>query len=72
MDETMEAFLAETLQREINRSIAAILGEIESLTGKKDDALSRDVKNVMNTAKRILFTKLTAIDVEPKSYGGQS
>lgn len=69
MDEVTEAFVAEVLQREVNRSIAAILGEMESMTGKNPDT-SRDVKNVMNAAKRILFTKLTATEVEPKSYPG--
>ena len=72
MDEVMEAFVAETLQREINRAIAAILGEMEAVSGKKDPNASRDVKNVLNAAKRILFTKLTATEVEPKAYGGKS
>lgn len=70
MDEVTEAFVAEVLQREVNRSIAAILGELESMTGGKNPDTSREVKNVMNAAKRILFTKLTATEVEPKSYPG--
>jgi NCAIR mutase (PurE)-related protein len=68
MDEASEAFIGELLQREFNRTIAAILGEIEQITGKKDPQTSRAVKDIVNAAKRILFTKLTKVEVEPKSY----
>jgi hypothetical protein len=70
MDEITEKFVAETLLREHNRLIAAVLGDIESFVGGQDPRISRIVKDVANSSKRIMYTQITKTEVEPK-YAGQ-
>ena len=64
MDPTEEAFTAEVLQTHSKRFIAALLGDLESFSGRKDPERSRVVKDYVNTCVRALYTRLTNTQVE--------
>lgn len=69
MDDITEKFIAETLLREHNRLIAAVLGDIESFIGGPSPRISRVVKDIANSSKRIMYTQITSTEVEPKYVG---
>lgn len=69
LDEITEQFIADTIHREHNRLIAKILGDLEAFTGAQNPKWSKDVKDIANMSKRVMFTKLTKTEVESK-YGG--
>ncbi len=64
MDLTTEQFIMECIQQHTNRGIAALLGDIENHLGGKDERISRIVKDTMNAAKRIMYSRITGIEVE--------
>lgn len=64
LDLVTEAFLAECLEQHSRRFIASLLGDIEAHTGTKSPETSRVVKDTVNTAKRIMFTRITRTEVE--------
>ena len=64
LDMVTEAFLAECLEQHSRRFIASLLGDIEAHTGNKNPETSRIVKDTVNTAKRIMFTRITRTEVE--------
>lgn len=64
LDLVTEAFLAECLEQHSRRFIASLLGDIEAHTGTKSAETSRVVKDTVNTAKRIMFTRITRTEVE--------
>ena len=71
IDQITEQFIADALEREHKRLIAALLNELESYFGGKDEKISTMIKNVANQSKRIMFTALTKTEVESK-HGGSS
>lgn len=72
MDEVTEQLVADLLQTEHNRLIAAVLNGVEAHLGRKDARISRIVKDAANSSKRIMFTLITKTEVEPKDYGSPS
>lgn len=72
IDETTEKFIGDTILREHNRLIAAVLGDIESFVGGQDPRISKIVKDVANASKRIMYTQITRTEVEPKYAGNSS
>lgn len=64
IDGVTEQFLAECLEQHSRRFIASLLGDIEAHTGSKNPDTSRIVKDTVNTAKRIMFTRITRTEVE--------
>lgn len=66
IDETTEKFIGDTILREHNRLIAAILGDVESFIGRQDPRISKIVKDVANASKRIMYTQITRTEVESK------
>lgn len=64
IDGVTEQFLAESLEQHSRRYIASLLGDIEAHTGSKNPETSRIVKDTVNTAKRIMFTRITRTEVE--------
>lgn len=71
IDQITEQFIADALEREHKRLIAALLNELEAYFGGKDEKMSTMIKNVANQSKRIMFTQLTKTEVESK-YGSNS
>lgn len=70
IDNITEQFIADALEREHRRLIAALLNELEAYFGGKDEKMSTMIKNVANQSKRIMFTQLTKTEVESKYAGG--
>lgn len=65
MDTLTAEFIAASLEQNTKRAVAAILGDLEANTGEKvTPEVRRAVLDTYNTAKRILYTKLTSIEVE--------
>ena len=64
MDPTYNAFISDVLETATRRAIATILGENEQYTGVKDKRISDFVKDDLNRAKRIIYRKLTGVEVE--------
>jgi hypothetical protein len=69
MDDVTEKFIGDLILKEHNRMIAAILGGIEDLLGKKTPEISKSVKDIANASKRIMYTQITKTEVEPKYVG---
>ena len=59
-------FLNDVLDTATRRYIATVLGELEAYTGEKNKAISDLVKDDVNRCRRIVFRKLTGIEVEPR------
>lgn len=59
-------FLSDVLDTATRRFIATVLGELESYRGVKDKAVSDLVKDDVNRCRRIVYRKLTGIEVEPR------
>lgn len=59
-------FLNDVLDTATRRYIATVLGELEEYTERKDKAISDLVKDDVNRCRRIIFRKLTGIEVEPR------
>lgn len=57
-------FLADVLDTATRRFIATVLNELEAYTGVKDKAISDSVKDDANRCRRIVYRKLTGIEVE--------
>lgn len=58
------AFLSDVLDTATRRYIATVLGELEAYTGEKNKAISDIVKDDVNRCRRIVYRKLTGIEVE--------
>ena len=61
---TLNMFIGQTLERHHKRLIAGILSDVEAFTGQKDHRRSQMVKDQANFSKRVMFTKLTGLEVE--------
>jgi hypothetical protein len=61
---TLNMFIGQTLERHHKRLIAGILSDVEAFTGSKDHRRSQMVKDQANFSKRVMFTKLTGLEVE--------
>lgn len=59
-------FLGDAIDTVTRRSIATLLGEVEAYYGEKNKAISDIVKDDMNRCARIIYRKLTGIEVEPR------
>lgn len=59
------AFLDDVLDTATRRYIATVLGEIEAYNGEKNKQISDLVKDDVNRCRRIIYRKLTGIEVEP-------
>ena len=64
IDLVTEQFIMECVQQHTNRFIAALLSDIESHIGQKDERISRIVKDTTNAAKRIMYSRITGTEVE--------
>lgn len=71
MDIITEQFIAEALQQNTNRYIAALLSDVEAHIGGKDERISRIVKDTANASKRIMFTRITKTEVESRAGSDQ-
>lgn len=59
-------FLSDVLDTATRRYIATVLGEIEAYTQQKNKQISDIVKDDVNRCARIIYRKLTGIEVEPR------
>lgn len=66
---TLEMYISQILEKHTKRQIAGILSDIEAFTGEKDKRRSAVVKDIANMSKRVMFTKLTGLEVEPIHAG---
>jgi hypothetical protein len=67
IDVVTEQFIAEALGQNTNRYIASVLSDIEGHIGQRDERISRIVKDTANAAKRIMYTRITATEVESRA-----
>lgn len=64
-------YIKDEAEKCTSRFIASFLSTYEALVGHQDPEVSRTVKDTMNTAKRILVSKLTGVEIESR-YAGTS
>lgn len=64
MDPAYDAYIADVLETATRRAIATILGGHEEYVGGKDKRISDMVKDDLNRAKRIIYSKLTRSEIE--------
>lgn len=64
MDPQFEAYLAETLNANTRRCIAATLGDLESHLGHRDERIRRIILDGMNRSMRAIYRQITGTEVE--------
>lgn len=69
LDITTEKFIAELLHQHTRRFIASLLSDVEAHLGYHSPEISRIVKDTSNASMRIMFTRISNTEVEPKQHG---